>query len=242
MSAVRSPLSRASRRAGRKARASAGAVSRVKCSAPRTFLRLLLLVVGVLVVANIAIALAVPVARLSVDGSSPAQLEGIGHLRAVDDKVWRGDSPNRAGYAGLADAGVTTVVDLRAEKDLRPPLDLLRELGLRRVALPVRDGQTPTRAQVHAFQEVVAQSRGLVYVHCGAGVGRTGSMAGAYAVGAGERTAAGAVAANLSVGPPSLEQIWYVASSGETLAPPPGPVVAVSRVLDAPRRLWSYVH
>lgn len=197
------------------------------------------LLVAFLVVGNAGIALAVPVTRMSVEITPPAAIEGVEHLRAVDDKVWRGDAPSSAGYEGLAAAGVTTIVDLRAERDIRPPLELLEELGLVRIALPIRDGQTPTREQVQAFEDAVAASPGRVYVHCGAGVGRTGSMAGAYSVGAGEQTPSAALARNLSVGPPSLEQIWYVASSDQRLQQPPDAVRAISRVLDAPRRIWS---
>jgi hypothetical protein len=47
---------------------------------------------------------------------------------------------------------------------------------------------------------------------------------------------------NLQVGPPSLEQIAFVARLTEGPRRPPGVVVAVSRVLDAPRRLWTYVN
>lgn len=205
----------------------------------RRLVRPLLLAVAVMVVGNAGIALAVPVMRSAVETTGPADIAGVDNLRAVDEKVWRGDAPSRDGYRGLAAAGVTTVVDLRAERYIRPPLDLLRELGVTRVALPIRDGQTPTREQVERFREVVASSPGLVYVHCGAGVGRTGSMAGAYLVATGEQTPSQALARNLSVGPPSLEQIWYVASSDDELAQPPVAVSAVSRVLDAPRRILS---
>lgn len=203
--------------------------------------RVVLVAVLLLVVANAAIALAVPVTRTVVETTAPAEIDGVGHLRVVDDKVWRGDSPSREGYAGLAARGVTTVVDLRAEHDIRPPLEHLAQLGLTRISLPIRDGQTPTAEQVLAFQEAVRTSPGLVYLHCGAGVGRTGSVAGAYLVDNGD-SAADALVRNLSVGPPSLEQIWYVASADGSLAQPPLAVTAVSRVLDAPRRLWSYVN
>lgn len=203
-------------------------------------IRLLIVLVGLLVLGNAGIAAAVPVTRMEVDAVRPdADVEGIHHLRVVDDRVWRGDAPGRQGYAALAAAGVTTVVDLRAEEDIEPPLDLLADLGLTRVHLPVRDGQTPTRAQVLAFRQAVDESEGLVFMHCGAGVGRTGSMAGAYLVSTGEQTAGVALARNLSVGPPSMEQIWYVASMDAALAQPPAVVSAVSRFFDAPRRLWS---
>ncbi|WP_406215152.1 hypothetical protein [Streptomyces canus] len=44
-----------------------------------------------------------------------------------------------------------------------------------------------------------------MFVHCGAGVGRTGTMAAAYLVKTGEQSSA--VRRNLAVGPPSIEQI-----------------------------------
>lgn len=49
-----------------------------------------------------------------------------------------------------------------------------------------------------------------------------------------------AVRRNLAVGPPSIEQIYYGLSLGPGRADqPPFPVVAVSRLVDAPRRMWS---
>ena len=124
--------------------------------------------------------------------------------------MWRGAAPTSLeGYRSLAAAGVTTVVDLRTEPD-RPVDDaMLRSFGLRIVSLPIRDGQTPTRAQIDEFLRVVAASRGTVFLHCGAGVGRTGSVAAAYLVATGQASGVRATLRNLSVGPPSLEQIAF---------------------------------
>lgn len=74
----------------------------------------------------------------------------------------------------------------------------------------------------------------------GAGVGRTGAMAAGYLVRTGQATPSEALRRNLAVGPPSLEQVAFVADlDGHRVDRPPAPLVAVSRVLDAPRRLWS---
>ncbi len=79
-----------------------------------------------------------------------------------------------------------------------------------------------------------------MFVHCGAGVGRTGAMVGAYLVNQGELSGSAALRRNLAVGPPSLEQIAFVAKMGDGSPEKPGTLVtAVSRILDAPRRLWS---
>ena len=158
----------------------------------------------------------------------------IKNLEIVDDHLWRGAAPGKAGYEALAANGVVTIVDLRAEEDIKVDEAHLESLGIRRVHLPVRDGQAPAADVVQKFLDVVNSSPGRVYVHCGAGVGRTGTMAAAYLVDAGEANGMEAVKRNLAVGPPSLEQVIFGLRGAKK---PPAPVVALSRTLDAPRRL-----
>lgn len=166
--------------------------------------------------------------------------DGVDNLRVVDARVLRGDAPSETGYRELARQGVTTVVDLRAEHNLDVPVGLLDGLGVDLVALPIRDGQTPTADQVRAFLDVVASSDGLVYLHCGAGVGRTGAMAAAYVVATGQQSRLTALQDNLAIGPPSVEQIFYATFVQiDRFDQPPALITSVSRVLDAPRRLWS---
>ena len=91
---------------------------------------------------------------------------------------------------------------------------------------------------VDRFIEIVQQSPGTVFLHCGAGVGRTGSMAAAYLVRSGQADADDVFGASLAVGPPSLEQLYFIGSlDGGDKTPPL--VVGISRVLDGPRRIWS---
>ena len=163
--------------------------------------------------------------------------KGVHNFEVVDEKVWRGSRPTALGYRSLIDRGVETIVDLRAESGLERPTTLLSKNDVELVRIPIRDGQVPTDAQVAKFLSAVESSHGKVYVHCMAGVGRTGAMVGAYLVELKNASAIAALRHNLSVGPPSLEQIVFVAGDIDE----PNPVVTgVSRVLDGPRRIWSY--
>jgi protein-tyrosine phosphatase len=194
--------------------------------------------VAFLIVGNLIILSLHGVAHAEVDIQPVDGMEGINNARRVDDKLLAGSHPSRTGYQNLAAAGVKLVIDLRAEHDAADDDSFIRSLGLDVVHLPIRDGQVPSEAEVAEFVARVADEPGLVFVHCGAGVGRTGSMTSAYLVTTGQASATHALKVSLAVGPPSLEQIFYIGQLGDGDRPP-APVVVASRVLDAPRRIWS---
>lgn len=195
--------------------------------------------VAFLLLGNLGILAATQWARETTTKARITSVPGIDHLEAVDSKLWRGGAPSDAGYRALAEAGITTVVDLRAEEGLEGDAAMVESLGMNIVRIPIRDGQTPTTAQVEQFLAATRQAPGQVFVHCGAGVGRTGTMVGAYLVETSELNGRGALRRNLAVGPPSLEQVAFVAGLEEGRLERPNVVVrAVSRVLDAPRRMW----
>jgi protein-tyrosine phosphatase len=190
-----------------------------------------------LIVGNVAIFVAFQALSRSASAEQLPHLPTIENLWAVDDGLWRGSAPGSDGYAALAENGVTTIVDLRAE-DLVVDEAHIESLGMSLVRIPLRDGQTPTDAQVDEFLAVMRRSEGRVYLHCGAGVGRTGTLAAAYLVNSGQASSFEAVIRNLSVGPPSLEQIAFAASIEAGQDTFSNPLITVlSRVLDSPRRL-----
>lgn len=198
--------------------------------------------VAFLIIGNLAVFVAFQWAQTSAS-AAVTRIPGVENFRVVDDELLRGARPTATGYASLAEQGVEVIVDLRAERNLNIDEALLDRLGLERVAIPMRDGQVPTQAQVDKFLDIVAEADGKVFVHCGAGVGRTGTMVAAYLVASGQADASEALAFNLSVGPPSLEQINFVAAlrpDGDISRPNPF-VTAVSRILDGPRRISKYL-
>ena len=167
----------------------------------------------------------------------------IAHLRRVGDRLLVGGQTTLQEYEELADHGVTLVIDARtgSRADLsHDDADELAAIGLDYVSLPITDGRAPTPAQVRRFLRIIDRADGLVFAHCGGGVGRSTSLAAAYEAALGQDPS---VLEQVAVGPPSLEQIWYVG----TLRPDHpdhhiNPAIAiVSRVVDAPRTLYGWV-
>ena len=194
-------------------------------------------IVVLLVLGNGGIFAATLVAR-AAGMHSELELPGIKNFEVVDDGLWRGAAPSAQGYEALAAEGVKTVIDLRAEEGIPDERPALHRLGVDLVRIPIRDGQAPSSTQVSSFLDAVAASPGRVFVNCGAGVGRTGTMAAAYLLDSGSASPAQALVRNLAVGPPSLEQLFFVGGLGDgDFSAPPAPVTALSRFLDAPRRL-----
>ena len=199
--------------------------------------------VAFLALGNLAIFSAMVWAKTTAPEQSVPAPAGVMNFQVVDDTVWRGSHPKEESFRDLAKRGVTTIVDLRAEDWVEEDEKLLQRLGITRFNIPLRDGQVPTEAQVQSFLRIVEHADGKVYVHCMAGVGRTGAMVAAYLVATGQEDPAGALRRNLSVGPPSLEQLAFVADLSPTEAGRPNAVVTgLSRVLDAPRRIWSNIN
>ena len=167
----------------------------------------------------------------------------ITNLRLVDDRLLVGGATSLEQYRELAERDVTLVIDMRtggrADRSTDDPQQLAA-LGLEYAELPIPDGRAPTPAQIRRLLDLVAAADGRVFAHCGGGVGRSTSIAAAFEAAQGQNPS---VLEQLATGPPTVEQIWFVA----TLRPNRpdhdiSPAVAVvSRVVDAPRGLYGWV-
>jgi len=193
--------------------------------------KVLLAVLCIWVVPNVVL-IGLHLSAAAVVGG-PTSYPGIDKFGAVTTQLWRGAAPTTEGYRQLAADGVTTVVDLRAEAPAGLEEDLAA-MGLTLERLPVRDGQSPPPEQIDRFLAILDEAPGIVFVHCGAGVGRTGVFAAAGA----KVDGVGAIATNLAYGTPSLEQLYTAGTldDGQSHRAPLAVTVA-SRVVDAPRRL-----
>jgi len=132
------------------------------------------------------------------------------------------------------------MVDLRPGPAARRADDDLRALGMEPVHLPVTDGQPPSPEQVRRLVGVVDRTTGILFLHCGEGVGRAGTMSSAYKVTTGQASASEALRESLAIGVLTLEQIAFIRSLDRDGAhEPAAAVTAVSRFLDSPRQLFN---
>jgi atypical dual specificity phosphatase len=111
---------------------------------------------------------------------------------------------SEADLRALADSGVKVLVNLHVQA--HPP-ELLTNCGLEEVHLPVADFTAPTEEQLRRGVNVIDEAiRGgtKVAVHCGGGLGRTGTLVACYLVTQG-RSAEDAIAEVRRLRPGSVE-------------------------------------
>jgi len=104
----------------------------------------------------------------------------IGNFGQMDERFYRGAQPLDSDYQSLKDLGVTTVVDLRND-----PTDYeksaVEALGMKYVNIPMSGWKSPKQADVDNFLALVNNPEtGKFYVHCKAGIHRTGVVGAAY--------------------------------------------------------------
>ena len=194
--------------------------------------------IGALLQGNLALIAASWWARANTELDAGPKLEGVRKLYVVDERLWRGAQPSTTGFRSLAESGVTTVIDLRPSTDARKVDRELRALEMESIHLPVTDGTPPSPSQVRRVVDIVDNSQGRVFLHCGEGVGRAGTMSAAYKVTTGKASASEALRESLAIGVLTFEQVAFIRSLDRDGAHDPSVVAtAVSRFLDGPRQL-----
>jgi atypical dual specificity phosphatase len=109
--------------------------------------------------------------------------------------------------AGMTDTLREARIDVAVNLHERSVAELLAPLGIREVHIPVADMMPPSQAQLDEGVAAITSSLNdgqRVAVHCGAGLGRTGTLLAAYFVHQG-MSAPAAIAHVRSIRPGSVE-------------------------------------
>ena len=104
----------------------------------------------------------------------------IGNFGQMDDRFYRGAQPLESDYQSLKDLGITTIIDLRND-----PTDYEKAaaeaLGMKYVNIPMSGWKRPQMEDVNTFLALVDNPEtGKFFVHCKAGIHRTGVIGAAY--------------------------------------------------------------
>jgi len=111
-------------------------------------------------------------------------MQGIKNFHQVDQNVYRGGQPNKAGFEQLAKLGVKTVIDLReaGRRSLREE-NFVTSAGMKYVNVPMTGLTAPTESEIHRILAMLGDSAtGSVFVHCMRGADRTGAVIAAYRI------------------------------------------------------------
>lgn len=97
----------------------------------------------------------------------------------VTERLYVGGAIPAGEYQRFVDAGITHIVDVREDTEIDTDLALLGQLDIARLQVPVINHTAPTDEQLSKVTEWIGPSdRGaVVYVHCGAGIGRAATIA-----------------------------------------------------------------
>ena len=119
-------------------------------------------------------------AAVSVETKKDFSNIKIGNFGQMDERFYRGAQPLESDYQSLKDLGVTTVIDLRNDPTAYEK-GAVEALGMKYVNIPMSGWKSPQQKDVDAFLALVnEEATGKFFVHCKAGIHRTGVVGAAY--------------------------------------------------------------
>ncbi|MEO8041034.1 MAG: dual specificity protein phosphatase family protein [Acidobacteriota bacterium] len=125
-------------------------------------------------------ALSLPAAGVPVTAKADLSNIKIGNFGQMDERFFRGAQPIESDYQSLKDIGVTTVIDLRNDP-MAYEKGAVEALGMKYVNIPMSGWKSPLQKDIDTFLELVNDPEtGTFFVHCKAGIHRTGVVGAAY--------------------------------------------------------------
>jgi len=109
---------------------------------------------------------------------------GIKNFHQVDQHVYRGAQPDKAGFEYLQRIGVKTIINLReADSKSKEEEKLVKAAGMKYISVPMTGLTPPTENEISKILGILEdQNAGPVFVHCKRGADRTGAVIGAYRI------------------------------------------------------------
>jgi protein tyrosine/serine phosphatase len=114
--------------------------------------------------------------------TSPSEFKGIKikNFGQMDTGFYRGAQPMPDDFQSLKDLGVKTVVDLQGDPTDYEKADV-EALGMKYVNIPMSGYKMPKMSEINTFLALINDpDTGTVFVHCKAGIHRTGVIGAAY--------------------------------------------------------------
>jgi|tagenome__1003787_1003787.scaffolds.fasta_scaffold20262401_1 protein tyrosine/serine phosphatase len=116
--------------------------------------------------------------------TSPKAVDGINikNFGQMDNILYRGGQPLESDYKALAAFGIHTIVDLRNDEESFAK-SAAEAAGMKYVNIPMNGVSAPSDADVALFLKVVNDpASGKIFMHCKAGIHRTGAMGAVYRI------------------------------------------------------------
>ncbi len=119
-----------------------------------------------------------------VAAQSEPQYEELPNFHQVNERLYRGAQPRRGGIQRLAQLGIKTIINLRADDERAHTEEReARDAGLQYFNVPFRRLGRPTNEQVERVLLIInAPENQPVFVHCQRGADRTGTIIAIYRI------------------------------------------------------------
>lgn len=104
----------------------------------------------------------------------------IKNFGQMDERYYRGAQPQIGDYQALKDLGVNTVIDLRNDPTAYEKTEV-EALGMKYINIPMSGWKSPKDKDLNTFLSLLQNPEtGTIFVHCKAGIHRTGVAGAVY--------------------------------------------------------------